>query len=73
MQDKSVVFGERKRIGGELVQCRISETQWRLHITPLLLLAEDVGDVIGAKSSCGVRLGESGGYGFGSVFPNQRK
>ena len=73
MKNESVVLGERKRIGGEFVQRRISETQRRLHVAPLLLLAEDVGDVIGAESSCGMRFGECGGYCLGSVFTNQRK
>ena len=73
MQDESVVLCKRKRIGGEFVERRISETQRRLHIAPLLLLAEDVGDVIGAEGPCGVRFGERGGYRFGAVFADQRK
>ena len=45
--------------------------QRRLHLAPLLLLAENVGDVIGAEGACGVRFGERGGYRFRAIFTNQ--
>jgi len=44
-----------------------------LHLAPLLLLAEDVGDVIGAEGACGVRFGKRGRYRFGAVLPDQHE
>ena len=52
---------------------RISEPQRRLHIAPLLLLAEDVGDVIGAEGACGMRFGQRSGDGFRAIFTDQRE
>ena len=72
-KNESVVFGQRERIGGEFVQRRVFETQRRLHLAPLLLLAENVGDVVGAERACGMRLGKRGRYGFRSVFTNQER
>lgn len=73
MQNEGIVLGQRKRIGGEIVQCRISEAERWLHVPALLLLAEDIRNVIGAESSCGVRFSESGGHGFRSVFTNKHE
>ena len=73
MKNESVVLGERERIGGEFVQRGIFEPQRRLHVAALLLLAEDVGDVIGAESARGVRFGNRGRHGFGAVFANKRE
>ena len=67
-QNESVVLGQRKRIGGELVQCRIAQLQRRLDLAPLLLLTEDVGDVIGAESACRVCFRDRRGNSFRTIF-----
>jgi len=56
MQDESVVFGQRKRIGGQLVESGIFQAQRWLNISAALLLAENVGNVIGAESASRVSL-----------------
>ena len=70
-KNESVVFGQRERIGGEFVQCRIFQPEWRLNVAAHLLLAENVGDVIGAESACGMSFGEGGGDGFRAVFADE--
>ena len=65
MKNESVVFGQRQRIGGEFVQFRVFEAKRRLHGSRRLLLAEDVGDVIGAEGAAGMGFRESRGDGFG--------
>lgn len=73
MQNESVVLSKGKRIGGEFVQRRIAQPQWGLHLAPLLLLAQDIGDVVGAKSARGVGFGDGGGDRCGAIFTNQGK
>jgi hypothetical protein len=60
MKNESVILSERKRIGSEFVERRIFEPQRRLHLAALLLLAKDVGDVVGAERSRSVRLDKRG-------------
>ena len=43
----------------------------RLHFAPWLLLAKDVGHVIGAESARGVSFGHLGGHCFGAIFAHQ--
>jgi hypothetical protein len=73
MQDEGVVIGQRQRIGGQFVQLRILEAEWRLDIALHLLLAQDIGDVVGAECAGGMGLVQSGGDGFWAIFPNQRE
>ena len=73
MQNESVVFGQRERIGGQLVQRRIAELKWGLHIAALPLLAQDISDVVGAEGARRVGLGQGGGDGLGAVLANQRE
>lgn len=71
MKNESVVVGQRNRIGDEVIQLGLFEAERRLNLATGLLLAQNVGDVIGAERPGGMRFAERGGNGFGSVFPNQ--
>ena len=73
MQEESVVVGQRQRIGGQFVELRVLETERRLQVTRPLLLAQDIGDVVGAESAGGMSFAQSGGDGFWSILPNQRQ
>ena len=70
-KNESVVFSQRKRISGERVERGVFETQRRLNLAGRLLLAEDVSDVIGAESACGMGLGERIGYRRRAVFTDE--
>ena len=52
MEDEGVIVEQGQRIGGEFVQQRIPQNQRRLRAARRLLLAEDVGYVVGAKGMC---------------------
>ena len=54
LQDETVVGSQRKRIGGEFIQLRLPEANRRLHVPRSLVLAQNVGDVIGAESAGGM-------------------
>ena len=71
MKDESVVIGQRQRIGDQFVQLGVFEPQWRLDLAPQSLLAEDVGDVIGAERTRRVRFANSGGDCLRSIVTNQ--
>ena len=71
MKNEGVVVGQGNRIGGEVIQLGLFEAEPRLNLAPGLLLAQNVGDVIGAERSSGMRFAERLGNGFGSVLPNQ--
>ena len=49
------------------------ETQRWLYLTARLLLAKDVGDIVGAKCAGSMSFAERGSDGFWSIFPNERK
>jgi hypothetical protein len=70
-KNESVVFGQRQRVGGQLVQRGIAQLERRLHIAPLLLLAEDVGDLIGSKGARGVCFGDRGSHGLRAILANE--
>ncbi len=46
LQNEGVVFGQRERVGNEIVDLRMAEANGRLHLAWRLLLAQDVGDVV---------------------------
>jgi len=71
VKDESVVIGQRQRIGDQFVQLGIFEPQWRLNLAPQSLLAEDIGDVIGAEGTRCVRFANSGGDRLRSIVTNQ--
>jgi len=64
-------LSQRERIGGEFVQLGIFEAKRRLNLPVHALLANDVGDVIGAESACGMSFRECFGDGLGSVLADQ--
>jgi hypothetical protein len=70
-KNESVVFGQRKRIGGELVQRRVLEEERRLYFAALLLLAKNVADVIGSESACCVGFRDGGGDRFRPIFAGE--
>ena len=47
------------------------ETQGRLHLTARLLLAKDIGDVVGAECAGSMSFAESGSHRIRPIFPNQ--
>ena len=47
------MFEQGQRIGGEVVQSRVAQSQGRLCLSWGLLLAQDVGNVIGAERELG--------------------
>src|SRR5471030_2196747 len=70
-EDKSVIFKQRDGLGYECVQARISQLQWRLRASWGLLLAQNVGDVVGAKSSCPSRFLDCARNWFGPILAYQ--
>src|SRR5271165_2851817 len=60
-KNESVVGQQRQRIGRQFVQPRIAETKGRLRPARRLLLAEDVGHIVGAEGASGIRFGEGAG------------
>ena len=71
MQDEGVVFSQRERVGGEVIQLRLAEANRRLHLARRLLLAQNVGDVVGAKGASRVSFLDRAGYGLGAVVANE--
>ena len=58
-------------IGGQFVQQRIAQPKRRLRTSRRLLLAQDVGDVIGAESARRGGFFDGAGHGFRAVLPDQ--
>ena len=54
-----------------MIQSRIFQLQRRLNITAGLLLAEDVGDIVGAESAGGMRFFKGGGHGIGAIVADE--
>ena len=71
MQNEGVVSSQRERVGGEVIQLRLAETNWRLHLAPRILLAQNVSDVIGAKGACRVGFLNCTGNRFRAVVANE--
>jgi len=71
LKNQRVVISQRNRVDGKVIEFGLPEVERRLHVAPALLLAQDVGDVVGAERASGVRFAERGGNGFRSVFTNQ--
>ena len=71
MKNESVVVGQRNRIGGEVIQLGLFEAERRLNLATGLLLAQNVGDVIGAKGASRLCFGHCGGNRFWTVLTNK--
>ena len=67
MQNESVVLQQRQRIGRQLIEARIPQPHRRLFAARALLLAKDVGNILGAEGVCLVRLGHRTGDGIRAV------
>src|SRR5262249_7764818 len=70
-KNETVVIEQRQGVGGQLVQQRILEAQRGLYRGLGLLLAKDIGYVIGAKRTGGISFVESGKHRIRPIFPNQ--
>ena len=66
-------MGQRQRIGGQLIESRIFQTQWWLNISARLLLRKNVGDVIGAESAGGMSLRERLSDNIRTVVADERE
>ena len=73
MENETVIVQQRQGIGRQIIQARILEAQCGLHFPAHLLLAKEVGDIVGAESAGGVGFAESSSYCLGSIFANQRE
>ena len=73
MQNESIVLGQGKWIGGQLIKSRIFQTQRRLNISAGLLLRQNVGDVIGAESTGRVSLRQGLSNGIRTVVADERE
>ena len=71
IKNESVVGQQRQRIGDEFVQPRVAETKRWLRPPRRLLLAEDVGDVVGAEGASGICFGDGAGHCLRSILPDQ--
>ena len=73
MENETVIVKQRQGIGSQIIQARILEAQCGLHLPAHLLLAKEVGDVVGAKCAGGVSFAESRSHCVRSIFPHQRQ
>jgi hypothetical protein len=62
---------QRQRTGGQIVQPWVAQVEGRLCLSRRLLLAKNVGNVIGAKRTGRGSFLESIGYRFGSILADQ--
>jgi hypothetical protein len=70
-KDEGVVVEERQRIGGQLVQFRVLEPKGRLRVTRRLLLAKDVGHIVGAEGSARLSFLDGHRYGLRAVVAEE--
>jgi hypothetical protein len=71
IKNESVISQQRNGISNEFVQMRIAQFERWLRPRRGLLLTQDVGDIIGAKSACGGCLLDGRRYRFGSILADQ--
>jgi hypothetical protein len=71
LQNERVVFGQRERVGGEIVELRLAKANRRLHLTGRSLLTQNVGHVIGPIRARRVGPLDGGGDGFRAVVADQ--
>src|SRR5687767_2149299 len=70
-ENESVIFQQRDGIGHEFVQAWIAQLERRLRTPRRLLLAQNVGHIIGAECAGRSCLLDGGGYGLGTILPDQ--
>lgn len=71
MEDEGVIFEQRQRIGSEFVQQGIAQNQGRLWAPWGLLLAQDIGDVVGAEGAGARSFFDSASHGFGTILTDE--
>src|SRR5579863_1010202 len=70
-ENEGVVFQQRDRVGGEFVEQRIAQPERRLRTARRSLLAQDVGNVVGAESARGGGFFDSARHILRTVLANQ--
>jgi len=70
-KNESIVSQQREGVGNEIVQPRVTQPDGRLLTARTLLLAQDVGYVVGAEGASGGGFLDRAGDGFGPVLPDQ--
>jgi hypothetical protein len=73
IEDEGVVVEQGQRVGGELIQFWIAESERRLRFTWRLHLAQEMGDVIGAEGTGGESFLEGLSDFAGAVSAEQVK
>jgi hypothetical protein len=71
LQNESVIFQQRQRISRQFIQSCIPQPHRRLFAARALLLAKDVGNILGAKGVRLVRLGDRAGDCIRAVLAHQ--
>jgi len=71
LQNEGVISSQREWVGGEVIQLRLAEANWRLHLASRILLAQNVSDVIGPKGACRVGLLNRAGDRFRAVITDE--
>src|SRR5450759_5336557 len=71
LKNEGVVGEQRQRIGDQLVQPRVAESERRLFPARALLLPQNVGDIVGSEGACRGSFLNGAGHGLGSVLPDQ--
>jgi len=71
LQDEGIVFGQRQGISDQFIQLRLAESERRLNFPAQLLLAKNVGDVIGTEGARRVSFLQGAGNCFPSIVTNQ--
>src|SRR6202167_6414046 len=70
-ENEGVIFQQRDRGGGEFVEQRIAQPERRLRAARASLLAQDVGNIVGAESTGRGGFFDSAGHILGAVLPDQ--
>src|SRR5271165_1109555 len=68
-KNEGVVFQQRDRVCNKLVEQRIAKPERWLWSARRSLLAQDIGDIVGAERPCGCGFFDSDGHILGAVLP----
>src|SRR5580693_371230 len=71
LEDEGVVFEQRQGICDEFVEQRIAQNQRWLWAAGRLLLAKDVGDIVGAERAGRCSFLDRASHRFGSILTNE--
>src|SRR5579863_685472 len=70
-ENEGVVFPQRDRVGGEFIEQRIAQPERGLRAARRSLLAQDIGNIVGAESAGHGSFFDSAGYILGTVLADQ--